>query len=386
MGIRVKHAVSGELAGDIAFQTGRGQRAERDLRVAQQQAAETRRLRLAETARRESLELRKSETAQARLDRIAESEREREFTLERDIYQQAGRVSDLEFGRETGSLAAQAAEERRAREFALAAKHQADGDERQYTLEQQRKKDAINSSRAKIAEGVADGTYTEFQAEQFHQELDKQELGISKMWGPKQITPQDELKQRTFTADNGTLMYIDGKGTVQTYPGQLTPQEKLEATEKEKTQEYEWEQDRKKAAFDAQSTKADMMATLMDKNGLSYEEAATTVDKMFAPPISPEDKQIVDQLKGIGMTDEVIAKAVEQEGSLEAVVQRLQQEADDPIKKAQRLEEEELIAEQTKPGETRESFLKSTAPPSRFGPSIRTPSSDELRGFGGRGY
>jgi hypothetical protein len=294
MAIKKKFNVSGKLSGDIAFQTGQGQRRERDLRVAQDEAREVRRLRLAENARQEALELRKSETAQAREDRIAEAQAGREFTLERDVFARAGRVDDLEFSRESTTIAGRELAERQAREFALAAKHKQDGDERQYTVEQQRKKEAINSSRVKIDEGVANGTYTEFQAEQFHQELDKQELGLSKMWGPKQITPQDELRQRTFTADNGTLMYIDGTGKVQAYPGQLTPQEKLEAAEAKETQEYDWEVDRQKAEFEVQSKKADMIEKFMsgEFNEKSFDEVSAMVDKMFAAPAQTEQQQL----------------------------------------------------------------------------------------------
>lgn len=372
MAIKVGHLVGGRASGEVAFATGKGQRAERDLRVAQANAREKRRLRLAENARKEALAQRNRELALSRQD----AERNRQLTLQRDVFQRAGRVDDRAFDRETGSLAAREREERTAREFALAAKHKADGDERQYTVEQKRKKDGINSSRAKIAEGLANGTYTEFQAQQFNQEFDRLELGISKMWGPKQVTPQDELRQRTFTADNGTLMYIDGAGKVQAYPGQLTPQEKLKATEDQKTQEYEWEQDRIEAEFKVQSKKADMVATLMDKNELTFEEASTTVDKMFAAPRTPEERQIVSQLQSIGMTDEVIEKAVQQEGSLQAVLERLQLEEE-----AQAFRDSEQVDAEI----TKDEFLnlnKKASTGSTGGVDSRFRS---LSGFGGAG-
>jgi hypothetical protein len=300
MAIKKKFSVSGKTSGDIAFQTGRGQRRERDLVRAQAAAEETRRVQLAENARQEALALRRSETKQARedadirrQDRIAEAESGREFTLERDVFARAGKIDDLEFGRESTSIAGREAEEQRAREFALAAKHKADGDERQYTIEQQRKLEAINSSRVKIQEGLANGTITDFQAKQFEQELISQQLNITKVWGPKQVTRQDQLKADTFTADNGTLMYIDGAGKVQAYPGQLTPQEKLEAAEKKETQEYDWEVKRQEAEFDVQSKKADMIEKFMSSevNEKSFEQVSEMVDKMFAAPVQPQTEQ-----------------------------------------------------------------------------------------------
>lgn len=310
MAITVRHDVSGRTAGDVAFETGRGQRRERDIVRAQAAAEEARRVRLAETARREALAQRQSEVEQARedaeiarLDKLSEAERAREFTAERDVYSRAGRVAELEFGRETGTLAAREAEERRAREFALAAKHKADGDERQYTVEQQRKKDAINSSRVKIDEGVSNGTYTEFQAEQFHQELDKQELGLSKMWGPKQVTPQDELKARTFTADNGTLMYIDGAGKVQPYPGQLTPAEKLEAAEKKETQEYDWEVEREKVEYDQRKDIADLAEKIMSSGefGMTPQKALQQARALYSIEEAQQDS--TPQIQELGETE-----------------------------------------------------------------------------------
>jgi hypothetical protein len=309
MAIRVKHAVSGKTSGDIAFQTGKGQRRERDLRVAQQQAAEQRRLQAAAESQDKSLAARATEFEAGRedaeverLDRLSEQERAREFTAERDVYSRAGRVEDLEFGRESTSIAGREAEERRAREFALAAKHKADGDERQYTVEQQRKKDAINSSRVKIDEGVANGTYTEFQAEQFHQELDKQELGLSKMWGPKKITPLDELKANTFTADNGTLMYYNLKtGKVEVFDGQITPLEKLEATEKEKTQQYDWDTAEKATAAEDALNRTKNIIDMANQLGITIPDAIERYDlinpKSPAQVISDKTGRPIEQVK-----------------------------------------------------------------------------------------
>jgi hypothetical protein len=297
MAIKKKFGVSGKTSGAIAFETGKGQRRERDLRVRQAQDAERRRQAIAENARQEALTQRQSEvkqrredTAIARQDRIDEIQSGREFQVGRDVFDRAGRVEDLEFGRESTSIAGREAAERQAREFALAAKHKEDGDERQYTVEQQRKKDAINSSRVKIEEGISNGTYTQFQAEQLNQQLDALELGVSKMWGPKKITPQDELQSRTFTADNGTLMYIDGAGKVQAYPGQLTPQEKLEAVEKKETQEYEWEQDRQKAEFEVKKAENDTYLALR-KEGLTHTEATKDAADRFAAPVQVQSEQ-----------------------------------------------------------------------------------------------
>ncbi len=332
MAITVRHDVSGRAAGDVAFRTGKGQRRERDLTRRQAAIEEDRRARLREQA----LEFRKTESEADRERQLVEDEiRQREseigrqFLSERDEAGRKQRFGELEFGRETGRLESKEDEARTARELALQLKHMADGDERAYTVEQQRKKDAIASSRAKIEQQLGEGSITWEQADNFNDQLDLLELGISKQFQKKQPTAQDAFNQQMVEGPNGINYLYDPKAQKFYIPANPDLDRKLKVEQAKSKSEQDKRDADTKAESEASTKRQEGILKIMEGGGtddvdMTLEAAANQYDAIFGGPKTAQEQQIHSHLRNRGMSSEDIAGAVRQEGSYEAVIQIVQ--------------------------------------------------------------
>jgi hypothetical protein len=173
---------------------------------------------------------------------------------------------------------------------------------RQYTVEQQRKIDAINSSRAKIAEGVANGTYTEHQGEQLNQQLDMQYLGISQLPMKAPETAEQAYRKGVYTTADGIELIRKANGDWMVSPEYAIKQEALKVSRE--TAQFEQEQEAEQAEFAFKARQAENDFYLAAAKEFGPEEASRMTVERFPAKVPTEQEQRAEAARNAGVTPE----------------------------------------------------------------------------------
>jgi len=291
MAIRVKHDVSGRVSGDVAYATGKGQRAERDLRVAQQQAAERRRQALAENARQEALKQRQDEVEVQRV----ESQRSREFTADRDVYSRAGRVADLEFGRESTSIAGREAAEIQKSNALYEEKMRLLGYKKEIDIKQQAE---IRRGNQSINDIKADESLEQWQKDDMIGQIKAKLRNVAV---PNYVKPAptalEDWQSRTQRTEDGVEFTIGADGLAHVSEVYKVRKEAMDAARETAAQEVKIKQEKANAEVTAKSdflkSRNEMYLALI-KADIEPEVAKTIVDERLPIPALTQEEMTAE--------------------------------------------------------------------------------------------
>jgi len=223
----------------------------------------------------------------------------------------------LEFGRESTSIAAKEAEERKAREFALAAKHEADGDERRYTIAQKRRIEALDKQADDLDVALNEHSIDKEQYDEFMAANTLSRLNITKRYQEHIRTPREDYNSRTQTSKEGIVTFIDKNGDKKLDPEYELKMNRQDAADKKVFEQAKIKQDQAKAKATAKSDyrdkRSDMYLALI-KADIEPEVAKTIVDERLPIPALTQEEQLakIYQVgREKGMSDEQIKQSVQ---------------------------------------------------------------------------
>ena len=324
MGIKVKHDVAGKVSGPVAYATGRGQRRERDIRAEEAAAKERARLQAAAAAQARALAAQRSE-----------AQKNREFTADRDVYSRAGRVADLEFGRESTSIAAKEALKRHGIKAKFDAKMDLDRMQQGYDQTQknqlkqlQKEINYINANTGPKGSGMR---FLPNEGEQLVYEKMDQINRVVPGHVESGPTPQEEMEKGMVTDPvTGERSLKNPKtGVYYQHPVDKFKQDARDTARETAAQVVKIKEKKDEAEYKQRTNTADLAEKIYSGENFegTPEKALRQARMFYAKERSPEEKNVIRQLKkDRGMTDDLINRAIEEEGSLQAVIQRIQAE------------------------------------------------------------